>query len=66
MSKMHFSEPEVQGLRRYLLNGGFLMVNDFWGDAEWNIFYSQIKRVFPEREPVECRSSIRSSTAFSI
>ncbi len=26
-----FSEAEVIALRRYCLNGGFLMVNDFWG-----------------------------------
>ena len=40
-------------LRRYLLNGGFLMVDDFWGDYEWQNFYEQIKRVFPDREPEE-------------
>ncbi len=50
---MLLTEPEVTGLRRYLLNGGFLMVDDFWGEFEWNQFYSQIKRVFPDREPVE-------------
>ncbi len=48
-----FSEPEVQALRQYLLNGGFLMVDDFWGEEEWWNFYTQIKRVFPDREPVE-------------
>lgn len=50
---MMLTEPEVTGLRRYLLNGGFLMVDDFWGEDEWNNFYQQIKRVFPDREPVE-------------
>lgn len=50
---LEFSEEEVKILRKYLLNGGFLMVDDFWGDAEWRNFYEQIKRVFPEREPVE-------------
>ena len=48
-----FSEAEVQALRRYLLNGGFLMVDDFWGDYEYQNFYQQIKRVFPEFEPQE-------------
>jgi len=48
-----FSNSEVTALRRYLLNGGFLMVDDFWGEREWANFYQQIKRVFPEREPVE-------------
>jgi hypothetical protein len=50
---LEFDEPEVVALRRYLLNGGFLMVDDFWGEAEWENFYEQIKRVFPDREPVE-------------
>jgi hypothetical protein len=50
---LFFSEEEVKALRRYLLNGGFLMVDDFWGDAEWENFHEQIKRVFPEFEPEE-------------
>lgn len=48
-----FTEEEVVALRRYLLNGGFLMVDDFWGQDEWYNFYYQIKRVFPDREPVD-------------
>jgi len=47
-----FSEEEVKALRRYLLNGGFLMVDDFWGEDEWYNFYYEIKRVFPDREPI--------------
>lgn len=48
-----FSEAEVTALRSYLSSGGFLMVDDFWGDFEYDNFYQQIKRVFPNREPVE-------------
>ncbi|HMO86642.1 MAG TPA: DUF4159 domain-containing protein [Lacipirellulaceae bacterium] len=48
-----FTEEEVLALRKYLLSGGFLMVDDFWGDSQWENFYEQIKRVFPDREPVE-------------
>ncbi len=51
--RLVFSEPEVEALRGYLLNGGFLMVDDFWGEGEWYNFYREIKRVFPDREPVE-------------
>lgn len=51
--RLVFSEEEVKILRRYLLNGGFLMVDDFWGEAEWANFYREIKRVFPDREPTE-------------
>ena len=48
-----FSDEEVKALRKYLLNGGFLMVDDFWGEDEWYNFYYEIKRVFPNREPRE-------------
>jgi hypothetical protein len=53
--RLSFEEDEAKLLRRYLLNGGFLMVDDFWGDAEWFNFYEELKLVFPEREyePVE-------------
>lgn len=50
---LQFTEEEVVALRRYLLNGGFLMVDDFWGESEWDNFYHEIKRVFPDREPME-------------
>lgn len=48
-----FSEQEVTILRAYLLNGGFLMVDDFWGEREWENFHQQIRRVFPDREIVD-------------
>jgi hypothetical protein len=50
---LYFTEQEVEALGRYLLNGGFLMVDDFWGDWEWENFESQIRRVFQERPIVE-------------
>ncbi|MBS0262957.1 MAG: DUF4159 domain-containing protein [Planctomycetes bacterium] len=50
---LHFSDEELIALRRYLFNGGFLMVDDFWGEYEWANFYEEIKRVFPDREPLE-------------
>jgi hypothetical protein len=52
---LYFSDEEVKALRRYLLSGGFLMVDDFWGEREWENFYLEMKRVFPEREPQELR-----------
>ena len=48
-----FSEEEVVALRRYCMRGGFMMVDDFWGDREYENFYREIKRVFPDREPKE-------------
>lgn len=46
-------EEEVPILRRYLLNGGVLLADDFWGEWEWNNFARQMKRALPEREFVE-------------
>lgn len=48
-----FLDEEVPILRRYLLNGGFLMVDDFWGEAEWANFELEIKRVLPEHNIVD-------------
>jgi len=45
---MYMTEPEVVGLRDYLLAGGFLMLDDFWGSGEWANFEAEIKRVLPE------------------
>lgn len=50
---LYFHPEEITALRRYLLNGGFLMVDDFWGDLEYENFYQQMKRVFPDREPFD-------------
>ncbi len=46
---LKFSEEEVVLLRRYLLNGGFLMVDDHWGLAAEQNFREQMARVFPDR-----------------
>jgi hypothetical protein len=48
-----FDDDEVPILRRYLLNGGFLMADDFWGERHWANFEAQIKRVLPEHEFVD-------------
>lgn len=50
---LNFSEEELVAFRKYLLNGGFAMFDDFWGEDEWDVFYHDIKRVFPDREPQE-------------
>lgn len=47
-----FTEEETVNLRRYLLNGGFLMVDDFWGERMMNHLLGQMERVIPGREPV--------------
>jgi hypothetical protein len=42
------SDAEGQRLREYLLKGGFLWVDDFWGTPAWEQWSDQIARVLPE------------------
>jgi hypothetical protein len=46
--------PEMAAkLREYLMRGGFLMLDDFWGPEEWARFDESMKLVFPDRESAE-------------
>jgi len=45
---MRLSTPEKEALAGYLANGGFLWVDDFWGDAEWQSLERAMRDVLPE------------------
>jgi Domain of unknown function (DUF4159) len=45
-----FTDEEAAILRKYLLNGGFLMIDDFWGEDEWDGMAEAMRQVFPDRE----------------
>ena len=47
-----FTDAEAKRLRDYLLKGGFLMVDDFHGTADWDRFMAGMRMVFPDR-PIE-------------
>jgi hypothetical protein len=44
------SPEEADRLRAYLLKGGFLWVDDFWGTRAWEQWSSEIARVLPPSE----------------
>ncbi len=44
------SEAEAAGLRTYLLKGGFLWVDDFWGPEAWDHWSAQIAKVLDPAE----------------
>lgn len=46
---MDLSTPEAARLREYLLRGGFLHADDFWGVYEFQNFQNQMRKVFPDR-----------------
>ena len=47
------TDEDCKKLRDYLLRGGFLMVDDFHGTREWEVFMASMSRVFPDRSVVD-------------
>ena len=47
---MRLTDVEVKRLREYLLKGGFLYVDDFWGEWAWQQWEEEIGRVLDPRE----------------
>jgi hypothetical protein len=64
VGRMALTDAEAQGLRDYLLAGGFLVVDDFWGTWEWENFAAEIRRVLPEFPIVELPSDHPLLTTF--
>jgi hypothetical protein len=44
------SEREAAGLRNYLKKGGFLIVDDFMLQNEWNVFRAAMRQVLPDAQ----------------
>jgi hypothetical protein len=44
------NDAEALNLRTYLLKGGFLWVDDFWGSYEWEHWVREIRHAFPADE----------------
>ena len=53
MGDWKLTSSQIAKLREYLLRGGFLMLDDFWGYEEWDRFYESMRLVFPDRQVVE-------------
>ncbi|HEX6999948.1 MAG TPA: DUF4159 domain-containing protein [Gammaproteobacteria bacterium] len=47
------TDSQAAKLREYLLRGGFLLCDSFYGTVEWQGFVEGIRRVFPDRPIVE-------------
>jgi hypothetical protein len=43
----YIGEDEAEALRNYLLKGGFLWADDFWGEYAWEVWADQIAKVLP-------------------
>ncbi len=53
VGQWHLNDSEAALLREYLDRGGFLMVDDFWGQYQWEIFTDSMKRVFHDRPIID-------------
>lgn len=51
------SDAETSRLREYLLRGGFLVVDDFWGEEQWEVFRQTMDRVLPNHPIVDIAES---------
>lgn len=47
---MALNSVEAERLRDYLERGGFLWVDDFWGDYAWNNWVSELSKALPPSE----------------
>jgi len=50
VGSIFLDDREAARLREYLLKGGFLWADDFWGSYAWSVWASQIRKVFPAAE----------------
>jgi hypothetical protein len=48
-----FSTAEAEALRSFLLKGGFLWADDFWGDGPWRHWMAELSKILPEYQVVE-------------
>lgn len=46
---MQLDDDQAEALREYLLAGGFLFIDDFWGSWAWENLVAQMQLVFPDR-----------------
>lgn len=47
------SDEQAASLRAYLLRGGFLFCDSFFGERNWAVFEESLKRVFPDRPIIQ-------------
>jgi hypothetical protein len=50
VGSVFFDEEEAARLRAYLLKGGFLWADDFWGSYAWDHWADEIAKVLPPAE----------------
>ena len=53
VGSLNLKAKQLEDLRRFLLSGGFMVIDDFWGSWEWDVFETQMRQLFPDRPIVD-------------
>lgn len=53
----NFSSEEIEALREFMFRGGFVMVDDFWGQPHLDDMFMEIGKIFPEREIIKLNNT---------
>ena len=53
---LQLAQPEADSLREWCMRGGFLIIDDFHGTAQWDNFIYEFSKVFPDRQPVRLQA----------
>ena len=49
----NFTPEEIEALREFMFRGGFVMVDDFWGEEHLQDMQMEIGKIFPEKQLVQ-------------
>jgi hypothetical protein len=52
-SAWQLTDEQAAKIREYLLRGGFLFCDSFFGDRNWEVFEESVKRIFPDRPIID-------------
>jgi len=53
VGRWHLDNAEIRQMREYLLRGGFMVVDDFHGPSQWQVFQRVFDNALPEFEIVD-------------
>jgi hypothetical protein len=53
----NFSPAEIEALREFMFRGGFVMVDDFWGQPHLDDMFAEMGKIFPEREIIKLNNT---------
>ena len=62
-SPRDLTDAMAANLRQYLLKGGFLFSDSFFGTRDWLVYEQSLRRVFPDRPTRQTSLCVLASTS---